>query len=90
MNIYVGNLPLDVSEDEVRRTFKPYGRIASVNIIKDKLSDRPLGFGFVEMPERKQAQEAINALNRKKIKGRVVMVGETGARIERRGSVGKK
>lgn len=90
MNIYVGNLPANVSEKELRKKFEPFGRVTSTNIIKDKFSHRPLGFGFIEMPGHKQAAQAVQTLNRMKIKGRVVMVSETKQRIERRGKVRKK
>jgi len=56
MNIYVGNLSPDTSEDELRKLFEQYGRVASINIIKDKFSGRPLGFGFAKMPAAKEAQ----------------------------------
>jgi RNA recognition motif-containing protein len=90
MNIYVGNLSPKTSEDELRKLFEPYGKVASTSIIKDKFSGRPLGFGFVKMPASKEAQQAISALNRKRIKKRVVMVSETKATPERRSSIRKK
>ncbi len=89
MNVYVGNLSPDTSEDKLRKLFEQYGKVASINIIKDKFSGRPLGFGFVKMPALKEAQQAISALNRRKINKRVVMVGETKATTERRSSVRK-
>ena len=89
MNIYVGNLSPDTSEDELRKLFEPYGKVASINIIKDKFSGRPLGFGFVKMPAAKEAQQAISVLNRRKIDERVVMVSEAKATTERRSSVRK-
>ena len=84
MNIYVGNLSPDTSEDELRQLFEPYGKVSSTSIIKDKFSGRPLGVGFVVMPAREEAQRAISGLNRKRIKKRVVMVSETEATTERR------
>ncbi len=90
MNIYIGNLPLGTTEDGLRQAFELYGRVTSINIVKDKLSGRSLGFGFIEMPGHKQAAQAIRALDRKKIKSRVVMVCETKARIDRRRSVTKE
>ncbi len=89
MNIYVGNLSPGTSEDKLRKLFEQYGKVASINIIKDKFSGRPLGFGFVKMPASKEAQQAISALNRRKINKRVVMVSETKATTERRSSVRK-
>jgi len=90
MNIYVGNMAWETSEDDLRQVFERYGQVTSINIIKDKFSGHPLGFGFVEMPGHKQAQQAINALNKTKINNRVVMVSETKTRIERRAPVRKK
>ena len=84
MNLHIGNLSADTSADDLRKAFEPFGRITSVTIITDKFSGNPLGFGFVEMPGSKQAQQAVDALNRTRIKDRVVMVSATTARIERR------
>jgi len=67
MNIYVGNLSPDTSEDKLRKLFEQYGKAASINIIKDKFSGCPPGFGFVKMLASKEAQQAISALNRRKI-----------------------
>jgi len=89
MNIYIGNLGPKASENDLRKAFEPHGRVTSVNLIKDKFNGNPLGFGFVEMPGSKQAQQAVEALNRTKIKGRTVIVSETRERIERRRSVAK-
>jgi RNA recognition motif-containing protein len=89
MNIYVGNLSPDTSEDDLQQLFEQYGRVASINIIKDKFSGRPLGFGFVKMSATKEAQQAISALNRTKIKKRVVMVSEAKATTERRSDARK-
>ena len=84
MNIYVGNLSLDTTEEDLRKTFEPHGKVNSVTIVKDRVSGRQLGFGFVEMPGHNQAQEAVSALNRTKIKDRFVMISETKTRVERR------
>ncbi len=84
MNIYIGNLPWDFSEDALRGEFEKYGRVTSVYVIKDKVSAHPLGFGFVEMPGRNQAAKAIAALNRGKLKNRVIMVSEAKERTDRR------
>ena len=65
MNIYVGNLPFGVSEDEVRQAFAAYGTVASVAIIKDHETGQSRGFGFVEMPTAEEGQAAINNLNGK-------------------------
>jgi RNA recognition motif-containing protein len=76
MNIYVGNLHFNVNEDELRKAFEEYGEVASVKIITDKYSGRSKGFGFVEMPNDKEAQEGINNLNGAEIKGRAVNVNQ--------------
>ena len=76
MNIYVGNLHFNVNEDELRKAFEEYGEVASVKIISDKYSGRSKGFGFVEMSNDKEAQEAINNLNGTEIKGRAVNVNQ--------------
>jgi RNA recognition motif-containing protein len=87
MNVYVGNLSDQISQDDLRQLFEQYGRVTSIEIIEDKFSDRPLGFGFVEMPGQNQARNAIEGLNRTMVKDRVVIVAETAGRIERRKSV---
>jgi RNA recognition motif-containing protein len=76
MNIYVGNLHFNVSEDELRKAFEEYGEVASVKIITDKYSGRSKGFGFVEMLNDKEAKEAIDNLNGAEIKGRAVNVNQ--------------
>ncbi|MBN2814478.1 MAG: RNA-binding protein [Bacteroidales bacterium] len=76
MNIYVGNLHFNVSEDELRKAFEEYGEVASVKIISDKYSGRSKGFGFVEMLNDNEAQNAIDSLNGAEIKGRAVNVNQ--------------
>jgi len=76
MNIYVGNLHFNVSEDELRKAFEEYGEVASVKIITDKYSGRSKGFGFVEMLNDNEAQNAIENLNGNEIKGRAVNVNQ--------------
>jgi cold-inducible RNA-binding protein len=85
MNIYVGNLSFDVTDDELRQEFAAFGDVSSVNIIKDKLSGRSKGFAFVEMPVLSQGQAAMNALNDKKIKDRAISVSGAKARTDTRG-----
>jgi RNA recognition motif-containing protein len=88
MNIYVGNLSRDATEDDLRAAFAAFGQVATVNIIKDRFSGEPRGFGFVEMPTRSEAQSAINSLNGKELKGRTLTVNE--ARPRRRGGGGNR
>ncbi|VAX30864.1 RNA-binding protein [hydrothermal vent metagenome] len=83
MNIYVGNLPYDVSEDELKELFSEFGEVSTVNIITDKFSGQSKGFGFVEMPNDSEADEAIKALNGKEIKGRNIKVNQAKPRGER-------
>ena len=83
MNIYVGNLPFDVTEDEVRVAFEEFGQVASVTLIKDKYTGKMRGFGFVEMPSNTDAQAAIQALNGKDLKGRSMVVNQARPREER-------
>jgi RNA recognition motif-containing protein len=85
MNIYVGNLPREVTETELRETFEAFGQVTSVTIIKDKFSGVSRGFGFVEMPTSDEAQAAITGMNEKELKGRVLRVNVARPRSEGRG-----
>jgi RNA recognition motif-containing protein len=85
MNIYVGNLPFSATEDELREVFSTYGQVESVTIIKDKVSGRSRGFGFIEMPEDSEAQSAITGLNGKDFKARNLVVNQARPREERGG-----
>ncbi|UCF92007.1 MAG: RNA-binding protein [Desulfobacterales bacterium] len=84
MNIYVGNLSRDVTEEDLRQAFAAFGQIASVNVIKDKFSGESRGFGFVEMPAQAEAQSAIDGLNGKDLKGRTLNVNEARPRTDDR------
>lgn len=84
MNIYVGNLSRDVTEEDLRQTFEAFGQVASVTIIKDKFSGESRGFGFVEMPTEAEAQAAITGLNGKDLKGRTLNINEARPRSEGR------
>jgi RNA recognition motif-containing protein len=83
MNIYVGNLPYSVTEDELRNMFAAYGDVSTANIITDKYSGESKGFGFVEMPRQSDAEEAIKALNGSSVKGRSIKVNQARPRNER-------
>jgi len=76
MNIYVGDLSYDVTEDDLKAVFSEFGEVDSVNIIKDKFSGRSKGFGFVEMPDNSEADKAIEALNGTELKGRNLKVNQ--------------
>lgn len=76
MNIYVGNLSYDMTEDQLAELFNEFGATSSVKIITDKFSGRSKGFGFVEMDNDEEAQNAIDALNGKDIQGRNIKVNK--------------
>jgi len=80
--LYVGNLSWSSTEDEVRAAFEAYGEVTSVNLIEDRETGRPRGFGFVEMDDN-GAREAIEALDGKDFGGRNIKVNEAKAREER-------
>ncbi len=90
MNIYVGNLPYEVTEEELRLAFEPFGHVESATIIKDKYSGESKGFGFVEMPSKAEAQSAIDGLNGKEFKGRTLNVNEARPRTESRRGRGRR
>lgn len=81
-NIYVGNLPWGISEEEVRSAFAAYGEVVSVKIINDRETGRSRGFGFVEMAGT-DADKAIEALNGAELSGRSLRVNEAKPRMER-------
>jgi len=76
MNIYVGNLDHNVTEDDLKDTFSEFGDVSSVNIIKDRSSGQSKGFGFVEMPNDSEADKAMNALNGSQLKDREIKVSQ--------------
>lgn len=76
MNLYVGNLPYRVTEESLRQAFEEYGTVTSCTIIKDKMTGQSKGFGFLEMPERAEAEAAINGLNGRDMMGRKLNVNE--------------
>jgi RNA recognition motif-containing protein len=90
MNIFVGNLSHDVSEEELRSAFSDFGQVSKVTILKDKFSGEPRGFGFVEMPAKAEAQAAINGMNQKELKGRALNVNEARPQPERSTGGGKR
>lgn len=82
MRIYVGNLSYDVTEDELKNQFTPFGEVTSASIPVDRDSGRPKGFGFVDMPKQSEAEAAIANLNGKPFKGRPLTVNEARPRTE--------
>ena len=83
MNIYVGNLPYGVTDDELRDAFGSYGEVVSINVIKDKFSGESRGFGFVEMSNDEEAQSAIDGLNGSEFGGRNLKVNQARPREDR-------
>ena len=82
MNIYVGNLSREVTEDELRQSFEAFGQVTSANIIKDRYSNESRGFAFVEMSTKSEAQAAINGLNGTSLGERTLSVSEARPRTE--------
>jgi RNA recognition motif-containing protein len=76
MNIYVGNLSHEATEENLKEAFEIFGEVNSVKVIKDNYTGRSKGFGFVEMPAKAEAQSAIEGLNGKDLKGRSLNVSE--------------
>jgi RNA recognition motif-containing protein len=85
MNIYVGNLSFDASDDDLRTAFGQFGAVSSVSIIRDRETGRSRGFGFVEMANDDEGKRAIEGLNLQRIAGRAVTVNEARPREERSG-----
>lgn len=83
MNIYVGNLSFNTTEDQLRQAFEAYGEVSSVNIIKDRYTGEPRGFAFVEMSDKDAAANAINGLNGQELNGRTLNVNEARPRADR-------
>jgi RNA recognition motif-containing protein len=90
MNIYVGNIAREVTEEELRTAFAEFGEVSTVTILKDKYTSEPRGFGFVEMPSKSEAIEAMKQMDGKEIKGKKLIVNEARQREDRRGGGGGK
>ena len=84
MNIYVGNLPWDLTEEDLREAFAAFGEVETAKIVTDNFSGRSRGFGFVEMPNKEEGTAAISGLNEKDLKGRSIKVNEARPRTENR------
>ena len=82
MNIYVGNLSHELTEEELREAFETFGQVTSAKIITDRYSGVSRGFGFVEMTTKSEAQAAITGLNGRELKGRTLTVNEARPRDE--------
>lgn len=84
MNIYVGNLSNDVTEDDLRKAFASFGQVTEIKIIKDRFTSESKGFGFVEMPAKQEAQAAMDELHGTELKGKAITVNEARPRTENR------
>jgi len=83
MNIFVGSLSYDVTENELKELFETCGEVTSAKIITDRDTGRSKGFGFVEMTNKADGQEAVDTLNGKDVSGRTIVVNEARPREER-------
>jgi len=90
MNIYVGNLSHEVTEEDLKQAFEGFGQVETVKIIKDRYSGESRGFGFVEMPAKGEAESAINDLNGKDLKGQALNVSEARPRAQDRRGGGRQ
>ena len=88
MNIYVGNLSYDTTEQDMEAAFTPFGQVDAARLINDQYSGRSKGFGFIEMPNNAEAEAAIQALNGKELQGRTLTVNEARPREPRQGGGG--
>lgn len=84
MNIFIGNLSKDVTEDDLQNLFSEYGTVRNVKVIKDLFSGESKGFGFLEMPGTAEAQKAMEELNTRELKGKKIAVNEARPRTEKR------
>ncbi len=82
MNIYVGNMSYDTTEDQLRQAFQGFGEVSTIKIITDRESGQPKGFAFVEMPAAHEANAAIGSLNGREINGRALNVNQAKPREE--------
>ncbi|MGD9161883.1 MAG: RNA-binding protein [Desulfobacteraceae bacterium] len=80
MNIYVGRLSYEVTEEDLKEAFAAFGEVVSSKVIKDEYNGKSKGFGFVEMPDRYEANKAITELNNSELKGRSIMVNQANPR----------
>jgi len=90
MNIYVGNLSHDLTEDDLRQAFEAFGEVESTNIVKDRVTGESRGFGFVVMPSKEEANAAITGMNDKELKGQSVKVAEAHPKTSTRGPGGRR
>jgi len=85
MNIYIGNIPRETTEKEIREAFEKYGEVESVSLIKDKFTNMLKGFGFIEMPKQEEAENAIKNLDKAMFNGRPLTVSEAKSKTDQAG-----
>ena len=85
MKLYVGNLSYEVSDEDLRLAFSAFGKVDSAEVVKDMYTRQSKGFGFVEMPAKQEAENAMNGLNSTELKGRKLNVNEARPRTDQRG-----
>jgi len=90
MNIYVGNLSFETTDADLNEAFAQFGRVDSARVIIDKYTDRPRGFGFVEMSDDAQARDAIAKMDGATLHGRTIKVNEARPREDRRPNRGPR
>jgi cold-inducible RNA-binding protein len=88
MNLFIGNLARDVTEADLKALFEPFGKITTVNVVKDKFSGVGKGFAFVDMPVKEEAEAAMKALYRHPLKGQSMDITEARPREQRKGGHG--
>ncbi len=87
-NLFIGNLPHSINDDQLRELFEAYGAVASARVIMDRMTQRSKGFGFVEMESEAEAEAAIEALDSKEVGGRPIAVKVANPRESRPGGGG--
>ncbi len=90
MVIFVGNFSANTTEQDLLDKFERYGQVAAINVMRDEISERVLGFGFVEMADSAAGRQAIADLHHSTLKGSTLIVCETAPRIERRRRIQKQ
>ncbi len=83
MNLYVGNLSFDIDQSALTELFTAHGEVSSAHIVSDRETGRSRGFGFVEMPNKKEAIAAMNALSETEVNGRNLVVNEARPKANR-------
>ena len=88
MKLYVGNISFDTTQQDLEKLFGEIGTVTSTNLIEDRETGRPRGFGFVEMSSKEEGQNAISQLNGKEVDGRELKVNEAKPQEKRSGGGG--